>query len=178
MKKIFLLLLMFLVINLVACSSKDTPLLNDEVEYINKSGAQIYSYKYDINNFEDDISISTLNEIDYKNNFTIIVFEKNTSYEFFDKTLVNEVFDSLSTKSNVEVIFIGFDDFNFFKDTNFSNEKDYYPSSGYAEGYYNFGSIDGISTFSTDIDTYGESKVAYAVISVTYRKIQINIGNQ
>lgn len=178
MKNNLVLIFMIFFITLSGCTNG----MNNkqkEIDYIVKSGAKIYSYNFDIKNLDQDVSISTLEEVKYSNNYTIIVFENKTSYQGMNASLVTKIYQNLSLIESVMILFIDYPDFNFFKGTEFSNEKDFYPSRGYVEGYYNFGIVKGITSFNYNIDTATEEiKMEYAIINILHRSIKEDIGNQ
>ena len=135
MKKILLLLLSILILG--GCNDEQIEL----VDYLNQNNVSIYLFNeyvendYGINNFSN---LKSLDSIDLSNNYTCIIINVLKNHELLNKKIVESLYDLLLKDDKVMIIFYEGDNYNFFKNTRFANEKDYYDDTSQIYSYNNF----------------------------------------
>ncbi len=174
MKKILYVILGLFILMASGCGSEKI-YFEAETDYLLKTKSQIYVYEDDLNFYDSDNNISSLEEIDLEKSFITVVFT-NKSYDCITNDLLHELYLNLTSVDNFMILFIDFPNYNFFKNTDFANEKDIYTNTSYCYGYYNYGANDGITTINSEVDTADEFKVTSAVINATYRRIKNKLG--
>ena len=134
MKKIILIFVLFM-LALFGCKNPD------KKEYLNDNDVCVYLYKeyvednYDLNNF---YTLNNINSIDFSHEYTCIIINVEKNRSFLTEDIVSDVYDLLLVDNKVLVIFYEGENYNFFKNTGFANEKDYYENTSQILSYNNF----------------------------------------
>ena len=136
MKKLMCLLLFVFI--LCGCSKQKS---DEIITYLNKNDAAVYLYNENVDVEYGMDNFTTINNIDL-NQFThafscIIINVENKRY-LLNEEVVESLYDLLLTDKKIMIIFYEGENYNFFKNTSFSNEKDYYDNVSQICSYNNF----------------------------------------
>lgn len=152
MKKILLFLFSILFI-LSSCNSQES----DDITYLNNSDAAVYLYSetveedYGMNNFT---RLNDINLMEFSHSYTCIIINVESKRSDLSKELVDGLYDLLLTNNKVMVIFYEGENYNFFKNTNFANDKNYYDNVSQICSYNNFTKEIDESLLDTNLKSY------------------------
>ncbi|MBQ9124637.1 MAG: hypothetical protein IJY14_02985 [Acholeplasmatales bacterium] len=163
---------------LMGCSNNEEVNTDEEmISYITENGAKIYSLNFDILNLDIDDKIDDINQIDYDNEYTILVI-KSISYDYMTKDVVNQIHDKLRENQKFMVIYLYFPDFNFYEGTKEANEKNFYPANSEVDIVLNFGEFDSVRSYGSSMYTNEEYKDMRIVLNAAYKNISKDIGKK
>lgn len=134
---LFIIIFSFL---LCSCKGKSTP---EYISYINESDGAVYLYmddKIDGYNLSNISTVSKISDVSFDHEYTLLVIDAANYSSYLTSENVSQIYDYLSSDKKFMVIFWKAENYNFFKDTPFSNEKDYYGNTALLNVYDNFDS--------------------------------------
>lgn len=151
MKKILWFLLLLFI--LCSCNKQESEM----IAYLNNNDAAVYLYNetveecFGINNFT---KISTFKSEEFTHSYTCIVVNVEKNRFFLNEGVVESLYDLLLTDNKIMIIFYEGENYNFFKNTGFANEKDYYDNVAQICSYNNFNREIKESFSDTNIKSY------------------------
>lgn len=135
MKKILLVLLFLLA--LCGCNNQES----DMIRYLNNNDVAVYLYNETVEeNFGMDnfTKINTLDSKELTHTYSCIIVNVESKRSLLIEEVVESFYDLLLTDKKVMIIFYEGENYNFFKNTSFANEKDYYDNAAQICSYNNF----------------------------------------
>lgn len=151
MKKILLVLLFFFA--LCSCSKKES----DLIAYLNHNDVAMYLYNEAV---EEDFGmdnftrINTFNSEELTHSYSCIVINIESKRSLLTTEVVDSLYDLLLINNKVMIIFYEGENYNFFKNTRFANEKNYYDNVAQICSYNNFNKEIKESFSDTNLKTY------------------------
>jgi len=134
MKKInFLIIIMFL---LSSCKEKKDDFQKAE-EFLIKNNVAFLEYKDNSLKLKDKFDsykrVDSLDEV--LGDYQVYIFT-NRIYDEIKIETIEKMIEILKNKKTSLFIFVNFTDYNFFKDTDFKNDKNFYPANSKYSVYY------------------------------------------
>ena len=138
LKKIISILIIFFVISLVSCTNREKTTTENDLEFIKKYEINVLTINYDIPELDFDKKVTDINNLELTENFNFVLLIEDYSLNLINKEFISSMYTNLHSNTKIIYAFLDFDNYDFFKDTEFANDKDYYPSSTYCQAYTNF----------------------------------------
>ncbi|MDE7162205.1 MAG: hypothetical protein K2N65_05555 [Anaeroplasmataceae bacterium] len=135
MKKIVVILLFLF--TLCTCNHKPS----ETVVYLNNNDVAVYLYNEAVKDDYGMEHFSRMNAIDseeFTHTYTCIIINVEANRSFLTEEVVDSFYNLLLKDNKVMIIFYEGENYNFFKNTLFSNEKDYYDDVSQICSYNNF----------------------------------------
>ncbi|MDE7263755.1 MAG: hypothetical protein K2N64_03755 [Anaeroplasmataceae bacterium] len=151
MKKILLALLFLF--TLCSCSKQGS----DMITYLNNNDVAVYLYNemveedFGMDNFT---RINTLDSIELTHTYSCIIVNVESKRSLLTKDVVDSFYDLLLMDNKVMIVFYEGENYNFFKNTSFANEKDYYDNVAQICSYNNFNNEIQESYSDTNLKSY------------------------
>ena len=151
MKKILLALLFLF--TLCSCSKQES----EFITYLNNNDVAVYLYNemveedFGLNNFT---RINTIDSKELTHTYSCIIINFESKRSILIKEVVDSFYDLLLTENKVMIIFYEGENYNFFKNTGFANEKDYYDNVAQICSYNNFNKEIKESFSDTNLKSY------------------------
>lgn len=183
MKKTTLIIFLITLCGFFSGCNTQEDVTDKRVNYLNSHKATISTFFSDDDNFYKingySVSYQDFDSIsDY--NYIVYVIDCSEHADKLSVNLLDLIYETLDSNDNVMVLFIGAENYDFFENTKFSNEKGYYGDNVYVKGFYNFSlHTQGIVEIDTYFEYENESNRLYeATLTVFERRVREHIGAQ
>lgn len=173
-KKVFILLFLITSVFMLISCNKKTDTIKQKKDYLNQSEIKFYSFQFNDQNIKNElISYKVFNDFkqistadaDNTDNINMFIFD-NLIYDKITRETVDGMFKFLNMNALNIIVFINFEDFSFFKNSPFQNEKDEYTNSYQFKSYYNVNGY--IETHSADYEFDGITVKSSGLILLAY----------
>ena len=164
MKKAFkIILISFL---LTGCSENN----HDLIDYLNNNDCHAYLFGHDIDDnygMTNFYKISLISDIKV-DNFCVIIDVPNY-INYLEKDFINSLYNMLEEENKMMLMFYNAENYDFFKNTHFANEKDYYNDVTLIKSYNNFYGDIKEKGFSSNIKSLETCLLSFASEFRAYR---------